>query len=55
MKGIVRDDETEDSTYTFLGIYRLNLEKSDSSRLVWQRIAEECDLSKLDDLEQLRY
>lgn len=55
MKGIVRDDETEDSTYTFLGIYRLNLEKSDSSRLVWQRIAEECDLSNLDDLEQLRY
>lgn len=55
MKGIGRDDEAEDSTYTFLGIYRLNREKSDSSRLVWQRVAEECDLTNLDYLEQLRY
>lgn len=44
----------KDSTFTFLGIYRLSLEKSDSTRLVYERIAEECDLRALDYLEQLR-
>ena len=49
MKGLT------DTTYTFLGIYRLDLNMSDSTRLVWQRIATECDLSNLSYLEQLRH
>jgi len=55
MKGIGRNQTADDSTYTFLGIYRLNREQSDSLHLVWQRVAEECDLTKLDYLEQLRH
>ena len=42
------------STFTFLGVYRMSLEKSDSTRLVYERIADECDLRALDYLEQLR-
>lgn len=49
MKGLA------DTTYTFLGIYRLDLNESDSTRLVWQRVATECDLSNLNYLEQLRH
>lgn len=49
MKGL------SDSTYIFLGIYRLAEEQSDDSHLVWQRIADDCDLSNLDYLEQLRH
>ena len=45
---------TADSAYTFLGVYRLNIGQSDSTHLVWQRVAKECDLANLDYLEQLR-
>ena len=59
MKGLGRKDTGihvgRDTAYTFLGIYRLNIDRSDSTRLVWQRVAEECDLSNLDYLEQLRH
>ena len=44
----------KDSTFTFLGVYRMSLEKSDSTRVVYERIADECDLRALDYLEQLR-
>lgn len=44
----------KDSTFTFLGIYRMSLEKSDLTRIVYERIADECDLRALDYLEQLR-
>jgi len=44
----------KDSTFIFLGIYRMSLEKSDSTRIVYERIADECDLRALDYLEQLR-
>ncbi|MBR3092821.1 MAG: hypothetical protein IKG99_07335 [Bacteroidaceae bacterium] len=46
--------DVQDSTYTFLGIYRLDHSKSDSTILVWERVAKDCDLSNLDYLEQLR-
>ena len=55
MKGISRNKSADDSTYTFLGIYRLHRGLSDSTHLVWQRVAEDCDLANLDYLEQLRY
>ncbi len=58
MKGIGRKDtgnpDERDTAYTFLGVYRLNIEQSDTTRLVWQRVAEECDLANLGYLEQLR-
>ena len=43
-----------DSTYTFLGIYRVDTSKSDSTHIVWQRIADQLDLGHLDYLQQLR-
>lgn len=43
-----------DSTFTFLGVYVVNREKSDTTHIVWDRIAEECDLSNLNYLETLR-
>ena len=43
-----------DSAYVFLGIYRADLTQSDSSHIVWQRIADRLDLTHLDYLEQLR-
>ena len=48
MKGL------RDSTFTFLGLYVMDREQCDTNRIVWQRIAEECDLTHLDYLEQLR-
>jgi len=50
MKGL-----PSDTSYTFLGIYRLDTAASGSTHLVWQRVAKECDLSNLNYLEQLRY
>ena len=44
-----------DTGYVFLGVYRTDLEKSDSTHVVWERIADECDLSNLAYLEQLRH
>ncbi|MBQ8655719.1 MAG: hypothetical protein IJ527_01455 [Prevotella sp.] len=40
--------------YVFLGVYRLSLQQSDSTRCVWERVADECDLNHLDYLEELR-
>lgn len=42
-------------SYTFLGVYCLDELCSDTARLVWKRIATECDLNHLDLLNQLRY
>lgn len=44
-----------DSTFIFLGIYRTDLQHSDSTHIVWERIADELDLRHLDYLEQLRH
>lgn len=43
-----------DTGYVFLGVYRLSLSASDTTRCVWERVADECDLSNLDYLEELR-
>ena len=43
-----------DSGYVFLGIYRMAKAQSDTTRCVWERIADECDPTNLDDIEQLR-
>lgn len=43
-----------DSGYVFLGVYRMAKAQSDTTRCVWERIADECDLTHLDYLEQLR-
>ena len=48
MKGL------RDSTFTFLGLYSMDHQLSDTNRIVWQRVSEECDLTHLDYLEQLR-
>ncbi len=43
-----------DSGYVYLGVYRLSLEKSDTTKCVWEKVADDCDLNKLDYLETLR-
>ena len=43
-----------DTNYVYLGVYRMSMELSDSSKVVWERVAEESDLNKLDYLELLR-
>lgn len=43
-----------DTNYVFLGVYRMSLELSDSSKVVWERVTDECDLNKIDYLELLR-
>ena len=43
-----------DTNYVFLGVYRLALDMSDSTKVVWERVANECDLNNLDYLEELR-
>ena len=42
-----------DTGYVFLGIYRVS-DESDSTHIVWERVSERLDLSRLDYLEQLR-
>ena len=43
-----------DSDYVFLGVYRVDQKQSDKSHIVWERILDACDLSRLDYLESLR-
>lgn len=43
-----------DSTFTFLGVYRVDTSKSDSTHVVWQRIADRLNLTNLDYLQQLK-
>ncbi len=43
-----------DTNYVYLGVYRMSMELSDSTKVVWERVAEECDLNKIDYLELLR-
>lgn len=49
MRGIAAGDSA-----TFLGVYRLDRNLSDSTHLVWQRMSDRCDLRSLDYLEELR-
>ena len=43
-----------DTSYVFLGIYRTNLVQSDTTHIVWERIADKCDLRNLGSLDSLR-
>ncbi|MBQ8969020.1 MAG: hypothetical protein IJ064_04735 [Bacteroidaceae bacterium] len=40
--------------FVFLGVYRLSLSRSDTTRIVWERVADEVDLRNLDYLEGFR-
>ena len=44
-----------DTSYVFLGIYRTDLQQSDSTHVVWERVVDECNLSNLGYLQQLRH
>ena len=44
-----------DTGFVFLGVYRADLRKSDTTHVVWERVADECDLSNLEYLQQLRH
>lgn len=44
-----------DTGYVFLGVYRTDLDQSDSTHVVWERVADECDLNNLAYLNQLRH
>ena len=43
-----------DSAFVFLGVYRFSLEQSDTTHVVWERVADEVNLLHLEALEQLR-
>jgi hypothetical protein len=45
---------TPGDSLTFLGVYRLDLDHSDTHHLTWQRVADMIDLNRLDYLEELR-
>ena len=44
-----------DTNYVFLGVYRTDLDRSDGTHIVWERVAKECDIANLAYLEQLRH
>lgn len=44
-----------DTGFVFLGVYRVDLLRSDSTHVVWERVADECDLNNLTYLQQLRH
>ena len=43
-----------DTCFVFCGVYRMSLEQSDTTHVVWVRVADRLDLRNLDYLEQLR-
>lgn len=43
-----------DSTYVYLGVYRVSSTLSDSTRVVWRRVATDIDLDHLENLSQYR-
>lgn len=43
-----------DTGFVFCGIYRMSKELSDTTHVVWERVAEQLDLRHLESLEQLR-
>lgn len=43
-----------DTTFVFCGVYRMSLEQSDTTHVVWERVADKIDLLHLEYLEQLR-
>ena len=43
-----------DTSYVFLGVYRMSHIQSDSSKIVWERVFDQCDLTRIADIETLR-
>lgn len=43
-----------DTGYVFTGAYRMSLEHSDTTHILWERVADEVDLEHLEYLENLR-
>lgn len=43
-----------DTNYVFLGVYRMSHIQSDSSKIVWERVFDQCDLTRIADIETLR-
>lgn len=43
-----------DSLFTFIGVYRFSMSQSDTTHIVWEKVADECNLQHLELLEQLR-
>ncbi len=42
-----------DTNYVYLGVYRLSLHRSDTTKCVWERVAHNLDLDHLDFIEEL--
>ena len=51
MRGLQPDNDT---TFTFLGVYRLSIALTDTNHLVWERVTTDCDLSQISDLAHYR-
>ena len=43
-----------DTCFTFTGVYRVSYSLSDTTKVVWTRMSQECDLNHLEDLDRLR-
>ena len=43
-----------DSNFVFIGVYRMSLAHSDTTKITWERVAEEVDITHLEYLEHLR-
>jgi len=43
----------KDTNYVYLGVYRLSLHRSDTTKCVWERVAHNLDLEHLDFIEEL--
>ena len=43
-----------DSTFVYCGVYRVRLHESDTTQVVWERVAEDIDLDNLESLLRLR-
>ena len=43
-----------DTGYVFLGVYLMSMSKSNEGKIVWERIFDECDVTRVGDLEALR-
>ncbi len=50
MRGLTPDGDS----LTFLGVYRMDFGHSNHHHIIWVRVADEVDLSRLDYLEELR-
>lgn len=42
-----------DTSFVFLGVYRMDKQRSDTTRIVWERILDHCDLNSLEYIESL--